>query len=418
MYIMNAELARDITNRTMKIIPFNVNVMDANGTILASGNPLRIGELHAGALLALARKTTVEIDAKAAKNMYGAKPGINLPLMVNGQVCGAVGLSGTPSEVRQFGELVRLTAEMILEQANLTSELQRNARYREAFVLNLIKYEQTSRADLEAWGRRLGMDFERTQLVFLLELDDIADADLALTEIQRLQMRILSRQPLSLTAAIGPREMVILDSYDLSDAKKSVGQVPQRRLQALSSMLKEECQRPFKLTMGLALPGIEGVEISYQSAKAAARLGHLRKLPQAKPAKPAKPAQTQQSQLDQGQGQDQGQPQQNVWSYYDLVLPVLLSGLDSGWQAKQLRLPLIKLQAHDKNNEMLSRTLEVWFSHDGNSAATANALHIHRNTLNYRIRRINEITGLDLARMEDRLLLFVSSLLVTAIDSR
>ena len=34
MYIMNTELARDIVDRTMKIIPFNVNVMDANGSIL------------------------------------------------------------------------------------------------------------------------------------------------------------------------------------------------------------------------------------------------------------------------------------------------------------------------------------------------------------------------------------------------
>jgi len=51
---------------------------------------------------------------------------------------------------------------------------------------------------------------------------------------------------------------------------------------------------------------------------------------------------------------------------------------------------------------------------DENSAATAASLGIHRNTLDYRLRRIGELTGLDLARSEDRLLLYVSSLLAPA----
>ncbi len=38
---------------------------------------------------------------------------------------------------------------------------------------------------------------------------------------------------------------------------------------------------------------------------------------------------------------------------------------------------------------------------------SAGALHVHRNTLEYRLRRIGEITGLDLARLNDCLLLFI-----------
>jgi carbohydrate diacid regulator len=385
MYILNTGLAQEIVTRTMQIIPFNINVMDVNGIILASGNPARIGELHSGALLALAKKLTVEVDTATAKNLHGAKPGINLPLTVNGQVCGAVGLSGRPEEVRQFGELVRLTAEMILEQANLTNELQRDSRYREAFVLNLIRFDQAAQAELEAWGARLGFNFRRMQLVFLLELNlEEAGTDFSLAEIQRLQMRILARQPASLTATVGPREMVLVDSYDASAAKKGVDAFPPRRLLALTAMMQEECQQPFTLSMGIALPGVEGVAISYQSAKSAARVGRLRT------------------------------PQQKHFSYYDLALPVLLSGLGAGWQAEQLGAPIAKLRAHDKTREMLRRTLDSWFAHNENSAATANALHIHRNTLDYRLRKIGELTGLDLARTEDRLLLYVSSLLTQA----
>jgi carbohydrate diacid regulator len=347
--------------------------MDARGSILASGNQARIGELHAGAMLALAKKLTVEIDDASARNMHGAQPGINLPLTVNGQLCGAVGLSGAPDEVRQFGELVRLTAEMILEQAQLTGELQRDSRYREAFVLKLINAEPAEHADLAAWARRLGVQFERMHSVFLLELDDGAtDAE---TEIQRLQMRMRARLPSTLTAAAGPHQLVLLDFYD------APGPGHERQLQALSTVLRDECQQPHTLTMGIALSGIAGVAVSYQSARTAARIGRAR------------------------------HPRRSRHSYYDQALPVLLSGLGSGWQAEQLRQPIAKLQAQDKNKELLQRTLETWLAHDGHAAATAEALHIHRNTLDYRLRRIGDITGLDPGKLEDRFLLYISALL-------
>jgi carbohydrate diacid regulator len=382
MDILNAGLAHDIVARTMRIIPFNVNVMDANGVILASGEPGRVGEQHDGALLALARKETVEIDAASARHMHGARPGVNLPLTVNGQICGAVGLSGEPDEVRRYGQLVQLTAEMILEQANLAGELQRDSRYREAFVLNLIRYEAASRTELEAWGQRLGVNFARMQVVFLLELQpDAAGADRALAEIQRLQMRLLARQPGALAATVGPCEMVIVDAFD---AGKKAETMAQRRLQAFAALMQEECQLPFTLAMGIARAGVEGVSISYQSAKHTARLGRHR------------------------------QPHQKTFSYYDLALPVLLSGLASGWQAEQLRVPIARID-QDKNREMLRQTLDAWFAHNENSSGTASALDIHRNTLDYRLRRIAELTGLDLARSEDRLLLYVSALLSPAI---
>lgn len=368
MNILSTALAQDIVTRTMRIIPYNVNVMDANGSIIASGNPARIGELHAGALLALAKRLTVEIDEASARNLHGAQPGINLPLTVHGQLCGAVGLSGAPDEVRQFGELVRLTAEMILEQAQLAGELQRDSRYREAFVLNLINGEHANQADLTAWAHRLGVQFDRTHAVYLLELDEPADG----AGLHALQLRLQARLPALLTAAAGERELAILDFFD------APGPGHAKQLHTLAAVLRELCPQPHRLTMGISLQGVDGVATSWHSARTAARIGRQR------------------------------HPRKHQYSYYDHVLPVLLSGLNTGWQAAQLRAPIEKL---GKNRELLQRTLDAWFAHDGHPAATAEALHIHRNTLDYRLRRIGEITGLNMARLEDRFLLYVSSLL-------
>ncbi|CAI6034277.1 PucR family transcriptional regulator [Cohnella sp. JJ-181] len=55
----------------------------------------------------------------------------------------------------------------------------------------------------------------------------------------------------------------------------------------------------------------------------------------------------------------------------------------------------------EHNGELL-RTLEVYLCQDSNLKASAEALHIHENTLSYRLKRISHIGGIDLDRMDDK----------------
>ncbi|MCF3965456.1 PucR family transcriptional regulator, partial [Streptomyces fuscigenes] len=56
----------------------------------------------------------------------------------------------------------------------------------------------------------------------------------------------------------------------------------------------------------------------------------------------------------------------------------------------------------------LARTAEAYLDHAGQAGRTAAALGIHRQTLYYRLSRIEQLTGLDLASGEDRLLLHMA----------
>lgn len=379
MLALESRLAKEIVERTMKIIPFNVNVMDAGGVIIGSGEASRIGEVHAGAQLVLVRQSAVEINRETSSALGEAKPGVNLPLTVRGKICGVVGLTGDPSAVRQFGELVRVNAEMILEQAQLTAELQRERRYQEEFVLQLIKDDGILKTDLEAWAVRLGVNFQRPRAVIVLDLvDPSLRPDMALIEMQRCQAQLAMHRPDLLTAAISHRELVMLEIFDDSAGGTARATPSHQRLHALDALLRETLGTPSALSMGVALTGIDGVAQSYQSARRTFRVGRKRS------------------------------PHENLFSFYDLNLPVLLSGLESGWQAEQLRRPLERLNAFDKRDGTLRHTLIVWFAQNGQPVATAKALHIHRNTLDYRLRKIGELTGLDLANIEDQLLLYVA----------
>ncbi len=379
MITFESDLAQEIVERTMKIIPFNVNVMDARGIIVGSGEASRIGTLHAGAQMALAQQRTVEIDGATMSTLQGVKLGINLPLTVRGQICGVVGLTGDPDSVRQFGELVRVTAEMILEQAQLIGELQRERRYREEFLFQLVKGGGISRTELDAWAMRIGVDFVCPRAVVVLNLiTESLRPDLALMELQHCQTQLAGQRPELLTALISHRELAILDTFDPGNLRVTKSAFARKRLVALDAILRDTLETPAVMSMGVALSGIEGVALSYQSAQKTLRVGRLRNLHEA------------------------------LFSFYDLRLPVLLAGLGSGWQAEQFLQPLQHLGASDKRGTTLRRTLSAWFAHNGHPVATAKALHIHRNTLDYRLRTISELTGLDLTNTDDRLLLYIA----------
>jgi len=62
-----------------------------------------------------------------------------------------------------------------------------------------------------------------------------------------------------------------------------------------------------------------------------------------------------------------------------------------------------ELADHSAHNNEFIATLEAFFEEHGNLTRTAKRLHVHRNTLLYRMDRIKEISRLDLDNPETRL---------------
>jgi purine catabolism regulator len=70
---------------------------------------------------------------------------------------------------------------------------------------------------------------------------------------------------------------------------------------------------------------------------------------------------------------------------------------------------LAALVEYDRKQQgELLKTLEAYFNHLGNLRATSEALHVHRNTLLYRLERIEQISGLDLSNAEEHFALWLA----------
>ena len=72
--------------------------------------------------------------------------------------------------------------------------------------------------------------------------------------------------------------------------------------------------------------------------------------------------------------------------------------------------PVARLLRHEKGSRLVE-TLRTYLEHGGSVPRTAEALHLHRTSLYYRLDQIREITGLDIDDGRNRLLLHLGLLL-------
>ncbi|MBM4404933.1 MAG: PucR family transcriptional regulator [Chloroflexi bacterium] len=94
-------------------------------------------------------------------------------------------------------------------------------------------------------------------------------------------------------------------------------------------------------------------------------------------------------------------------------IPQLKSALQrlGGLEAVKGRLDRVleSVRAYDaKTNSELEATLRAWVERGGSIAETADALFLHRNSVLYRIQRIEELSGIDLRDRQTRQVLLTA----------
>ena len=91
---------------------------------------------------------------------------------------------------------------------------------------------------------------------------------------------------------------------------------------------------------------------------------------------------------------------QTVFDYASMLMPRFFSEISPGVAERYHRLLFNPSTSRLFNEEML-RTIEGFFQKDLNLSDTARQLYIHRNTLVYRLDKVQRETGLDLRKFED-----------------
>ena len=94
------------------------------------------------------------------------------------------------------------------------------------------------------------------------------------------------------------------------------------------------------------------------------------------------------------------QPEESIFAFSRLILERFLMELPQDISAYYHNLLFNRRTARLFNEEMLY-TIDMFFKKDLNLSDTARQLYIHRNTLVYRLDKVQRQTGLDLRSFED-----------------
>ncbi|HUH06547.1 MAG TPA: helix-turn-helix domain-containing protein, partial [Egibacteraceae bacterium] len=329
----------------------------------------------------------------AARDLEGVQPGITLPLLLANRVVGTVGITGPPAIVRPFGEIVRVQPEIMLRETMLVRLALLRERALQELLADVASFDaaSSSREALIARGEELGfrLDLPRAVVVVALESQPVDDGaedhgqrgirqQSAEMDLLRTARAVFTRSQ-DMVAAIGSGALgVLCDIAPGDDAG------PSGRARDLSGLLAEEIKSrqgiPLRVGIGRLAGSLADLRQSYDDAWMAVRLGRL---------------------LGSGG---------HVHHVADHPVGALLLGASPRARRQHRDTVLGALPART-NWPDLRRTIVAWCECGYRLVDTAAALRVHRNTLVYRLQRLEKLTGASLRDPRHAVSLYLACLL-------
>lgn len=345
--MLTPSLAQEIANKMMEVVPYNINIMDKNGVIIASGDESRVGFYHPAAHEAVKKSQTMEV----AENYNRMFRGLNMPIVFDKNVIGIVGITGDPTEVRPFGEIVRVTAQLLVQQRYSMHQTAMKERLLETFLYEWL-HEERYNNDFIQRGEKIGIDVRQSYVTCVIEsVDDFQQEQLEqLVFLQTNKNYFIqySSQLIVIFIRATKTYMAIVDYL-------------------LETFTDE------RIALGTPM---ETVQLSFHQAMQALRFG--------KELRPREKFHT----------------YEKIWLIDEFCQFTGKSHVQSELEV------LIKA---GRNTDLVD-TLLAYMENNGDANKVSQKLHIHRNTLQYRIEKIEEVTGKNLNNLLDMFELYIIAL--------
>ncbi|MDF2569051.1 MAG: transcriptional regulator, CdaR [Sporomusa sp.] len=370
--IIPEELAQKIVDTTMCLVHRNVNIMNRDGIMIATGHPHRYNTLHKGAKDVIETGSIIEIYPDELTHYPGALQGVNLPIVFDGQIVGVVGVFGHPDEVRDTGRLVKMITELFLERDFLQRETRSKFHSREQLIELLVTNpakELTPK--IKRIAKTQNFDLTQPRAIILIDVSAViqkmiaeyGSSELVLDRAENTLLRIIENSNLmtmqDLTFLLDER-LIILKTCSNADLLYKSNQIVEPIMNELVS------------STGTSLPcGVGGIARSAIHYHASYCQAHF--------------------------CLSYCNPNRSIVKIYDknalaqYCINEALSG-PAILAIDELASAFTKMA---KNNSEIMHTIRILLECDLNLNLAASELHIHRNTLLYRLSRLQSELVLD-----------------------
>ena len=352
-----------IANRLLKelspLIDAPIMISDHNGFIIAATDKSRMNEFHEGVLTVIRDRTTLYISNTQAQSIQGAREEILTPLSVDDIPLGILGIEGSILQVEPYMKVTTRVAEMLIERELMSEDYDPETQLLELFLTELL-------------GGQLMKEAIKQQLE-KLKLEDIYDR-VAMIQLNVKTEAVIIRHLVHIQM-IHPKLIIArwnVNQIVLLIPKVSRGQL-QDALLLIHQKLDKLTRSHIKIGVGNSHP-FHLLSRSYKEANIALEVSTKERA---------------------------------LVFEEDLKLELLLVESTKKNQEEYITRVLGPI-IHEPE---LLMNLEIWMNSNQSLKEVAEQLHIHKNTLKYRIKKIEQLLNVNLHSTRDQTALYIALLL-------
>lgn len=357
---MDNVLAGTLIDRISNFTDYNVNIMDENGTIVASRMKERIGSFHEVAFeIVKGDEDMVLVEEDNPEN--GVRAGVNMAIYVHKKKDGVVGVTGNPEQVLPIAKIIKMSVEVMMEYEKFKYDSMKKYSMREQLMQLIFYNDSYKREDLSKFFKALNLEEDVMRIPILLEIEQGQEHLSSIkTALDRGDFN--SRQSLRETTREGFLFMFLAlpgDSKNmLQDYKYLTGEY-------LSPALRYA--REHRLSYNVYVGPIENDIMYYRQAYLDCIW----------------------MQKNLANKNEKGKS----YYFYDCIVQYIESMIS--FQDLNAVFQIMKREFGDKFVENFMETMEALIDKDYNLAKASAALHIHKNTLVYRLDKIRETLNMN-----------------------
>lgn len=199
------------------------------------------------------------------------------------------------------------------------------------------------------------------RVVFLIRTEDIKEF-----YVHEVIERLFPDRNRDFVIDLNNREIVLIKEFR---STSNIDEI-EKTAKSIYDTLQTEIMISPKIGIGTAVTSLEKLNKSYEEARTSLKIGSI------------------------------FNPESYVFMYGNLGIGRLISQLPPN-VCKLFLQEFPKYSSFDSLDEEDLRTINAFFKCDLNISETSRKLYIHRNTLIYRLEKINKLTGLDIMRFDD-----------------
>jgi len=379
--ILDEEYAQKFVDRIMENIGYNVNIMNSQGIIIASGSKERIGDYHKIALDVIKHNRMIIVKKDCHDSV---KKGINMPFYNKNELVGVIGITGDPVKLQESASMVKMTVEIMLEQVYLKEKMYVNENQKNFYVSMLLNSNfENNYNEIEKWSKRLGYTIELPRRVCLVSLKEFMKSEKDFVGKMNIKNKIIQKikssrhSHLEDIVAEKGLDKIIICKY----VKALENQTSRSQFEVYFDDINELLSKEYGLTLLVGVGSFhqEGVAESYQEAKSMLEFAHRSK------------------------------HTQGVFFVESYVFEYLFSLVP--YDKRKHFLQDYK-QRLEKSPELID-TIRSLIKNNMNILETSQDLYLHRNTVIYRIEKIKELLEINPYHdQEDRELLRIIELFI------